>query len=40
MPGWTEGAAKTLGEEGEQFFSHWSRFAHTTRNMSNAGATS
>jgi hypothetical protein len=38
QPGWTEDCAKTLGEEGEQFFSYFSRFGYTTRNQSVAGA--
>ena len=37
QPGWTDGCAKTLGEEGEQFFSYWSKYAFTTRNQSLAG---
>jgi hypothetical protein len=37
QPGWIAGCAKTLGEEGEQFFSYWSRFSGTTRSQSSAG---
>lgn len=37
QPGWTPGCAKTLGEEGEQFFSYLSQWAFTTRNQSVAG---
>jgi len=37
QPGWTSQCAKTLGEEGEQFFSYWSKYAFTTRNQSVAG---
>jgi hypothetical protein len=36
QPSWM-GCGKTLGEEGEQFFSYWSKFAPTTRNQSRAG---
>jgi hypothetical protein len=38
QPGWTPGCAKALGEEGEQFFSYFSKYAFTTRNQSVAGA--
>jgi hypothetical protein len=31
------GCAKTLGEEAEQFFAYWAKFAFTTRNKSLAG---
>jgi len=37
QPGWLAECAKALGEEGEQFFSYWSKFAFTTRNQSEAG---
>lgn len=37
QPSWI-GYGKTLGEEGEQFFSYWSKHAATTRNQSRAGA--
>lgn len=37
QPGWLADCAKALGEEGEQFFSYWSKFAFTTRNQSEAG---
>lgn len=37
QPTWTTGCAKTVGEEGEQFFSYWSKWALSTRNQSNAG---
>ncbi|WIA38925.1 hypothetical protein OEZ86_005078 [Tetradesmus obliquus] len=38
QPSWI-GYGKTLGEEGEQFFSYWSKHAATTRNQSRAGST-
>jgi hypothetical protein len=37
QPGWTQQCAKTLGEEAEQFFAYWAKFAFTTRNQSLAG---
>lgn len=37
QPGWQAACAKALGEEGEQFFSYWAKFAFTTRNQSEAG---
>jgi hypothetical protein len=37
QPGWTNGCAKTVGEEGEQLFSYLSKFSSTTRNQSSAG---
>ena len=37
QPSWI-GYGKTLGEEGEQFFSYLSKYAPTTRNQSRAGA--
>jgi hypothetical protein len=37
QPSWI-GYGKTLGEEGEQFFSYWSQYAAITRNQSRAGA--
>jgi hypothetical protein len=37
QPGWKAACAKALGEEGEQFFAYWAKFAFTTRNQSEAG---
>jgi hypothetical protein len=39
QPSWI-GCGKTLGEEGEQLFSYFSKFAAITRNQSRAGAQS
>eukprot|EP00775_Hariotina_reticulata_P000077 gene77-biopygen206 len=38
QPAWNSACAKTLGEEGEQFFSYLSQYSHTTRNQSIAGS--
>jgi hypothetical protein len=38
QPGWTDGCAKTVGDEGEQLFSYLCKFTGTTRNQRSAGA--